>query len=99
MWPAPAKINLMLHITRQRQDGYHELQTIFQFIDFSDELIFRPRSDGQIKRYSKNFSVAEDEDIIIRAAKTLQNKFLNKHPSAQPPGVDIQLKKNFGRCH
>ncbi len=95
MWPAPAKINLMLHITGQRQDGYHELQTIFQFIDFSDELIFRPRNDSQINRYSKNFSVAEDEDIIIRAAKTLQNKYLNKHPSAQPPGVDIQLKKNI----
>jgi len=95
IWPAPAKINLMLHITGRREDGYHELQTIFQFIDFSDELVFTPRTDSQIKRHSQNFAVPESEDIIIRAAKTLRSRYLNKCPSAQSFGVDIQLTKNI----
>ena len=51
-WPAPAKLNLMLHITGQRQDGYHLLQTVFQFIDFSDSLDFSIRGDGVISRQS-----------------------------------------------
>ena len=47
--PAPAKLNLMLHITGRRADGYHELQTLFQFLDYGDELLLRPREDGQIR--------------------------------------------------
>jgi 4-diphosphocytidyl-2-C-methyl-D-erythritol kinase len=94
--PAPAKLNLMLHITGQRADGYHELQTVFQFIDFSDELEFKIRSDDQIVRYCQDFDVPENEDIIIRAAKLLRESFILKNPAtAKKYGADITLKKNI----
>jgi len=96
VWPAPAKLNLMLHITGQREDGYHELQTVFQFIDFADELAFTLRSDDAIVRHSDNFAVPEDEDIIIKAAKLLRKKFLQKEAAANNQfGVEITLKKNI----
>jgi 4-diphosphocytidyl-2-C-methyl-D-erythritol kinase len=101
VWPAPAKLNLMLHITGQREDGYHELQTVFQFIDFADELEFKLRSDNSIIRHSKNFNVPENEDIIIRAAKLLREKYLQQNTSAVNAsadniyGVDIYLEKKI----
>lgn len=105
-WPAPAKLNLMLHITGRREDGYHELQTIFQFIDFTDELEFKPRKDDAIVRHSADFSVPENEDIIIRAATLLRAEYLQKKSAAvvatskrdsviKKYGVDIHLKKNI----
>lgn len=95
-WPAPAKLNLMLHITGQRDDGYHELQTVFQFIDFSDEMTFKLRNDNQVNRHCDNFDVPEDEDIIIRAANALKKQFLQKQPLENTKfGVDISLKKNI----
>ena len=96
LWPAPAKLNLMLHITGRRENGYHELQTVFQFIDFSDELEFKLRSDDRIVRHSEEFDVPENEDIIIRAANLLREKFLQGHPSTNKlAGVDIYLKKKI----
>ncbi len=96
VWPAPAKLNLMLHITGQREDGYHELQTVFQFIDFSDELEFQLRSDGAILRHCDDFEVPQNEDIIIAAADLLRQKFLQKSPSITARfGVDITLRKNI----
>jgi len=95
-WPAPAKLNLMLHITGQREDGYHELQTVFQFIDFADHLEFKLRKDGRIIRHCDDFDVPEEEDIIVRAANMLRDKFFEKNPElAQKPGVDIYLDKNI----
>ncbi|MEY4923433.1 MAG: 4-(cytidine 5-diphospho)-2-C-methyl-D-erythritol kinase, partial [Pseudomonadota bacterium] len=49
LWPSPAKLNLFLYITGQRTDGYHQLQTLFQFLDYGDQLTIVPRSDGQIR--------------------------------------------------
>ena len=96
VWPAPAKLNLMLHITGRREDGYHELQTVFQFIDFSDELTFELRNDGNIIRHCDDFNVPENEDIIIRAASLLRENFLQKNASDKRSfGVDITLKKNI----
>ena len=96
IWPAPAKLNLMLHITGQREDGYHELQTVFQFIDFADELTFELRSDEKIVRHSKDFEVPENEDIIIRAASLLRERYLLSNPaSGKKTGVDITLVKNI----
>ena len=96
VWPAPAKLNLMLHITGRRVDGYHELQTIFQFIDFSDELIFELRNDDKIIRHCDNFDVPENEDISIRAANLLRYEFLSNNPLVSDNfGVDIFLKKNI----
>lgn len=96
VWPAPAKLNLMLHITGQREDGYHELQTVFQFIDFSDELEFKLRNDDIILRHCDDFEVPENEDIIIAAANLLRQNFLHKHTSVKTRfGVDITLRKNI----
>ncbi|RKZ70701.1 MAG: 4-(cytidine 5'-diphospho)-2-C-methyl-D-erythritol kinase [Gammaproteobacteria bacterium] len=88
-WPAPAKLNLILHITGQRQDGYHLLQTVFQFIDFSDLLDFNLRDDAVITRKSDWQGVAEADDLIIRAAKALQQA------SACGLGADIILQKRL----
>ena len=93
---APAKLNLMLHITGQRENGYHDLQTVFQFIDFADTLEFKLRSDGKITRHCKDFDVPEQEDIIIRAANLLREKFQKNNPSLdKKAGVDINLTKNI----
>jgi 4-diphosphocytidyl-2-C-methyl-D-erythritol kinase len=71
-WPAPAKLNLFLHIVGRRPDGYHELQTCFQFVDLGDEIHIEVRGDGRIRRTLEVPGVAEDEDLCIRAARALQ---------------------------
>lgn len=71
-WPAPAKINLFLHVTGRRADGYHELQTLFQFVDWCDWLRFAPRADGQVTRTRDLPDVAADADLVVRAARLLQ---------------------------
>lgn len=74
-WRAPAKINLFLHITGRREDGYHTLQTVFQLLDWGDELQIRVRDDGKIQRVaSDGYAVPEADDLVIRAAKLLQEK-------------------------
>jgi len=88
-WPAPAKLNLILHITGQRQDGYHLLQTVFQFIDFSDLLDFSIRDDAVITRQSNWQGVAEADDLIVRAARSLQQE------STCQLGADINLQKRL----
>lgn len=88
-WPAPAKLNLMLHITGRREDGYHELQTVFQFLDYGDELEFSVREDGEIHRISGNVEIAEDQDLVVRAAHLL------KQVSGCNSGVDIIIHKNL----
>ena len=71
-WPAPAKLNLFLHILGRRPDGYHELQTCFQFVDLCDEISVDVREDGRIRRLSDLPEVAEDDDLCVRAARLLQ---------------------------
>ena len=89
LWPAPAKLNLMLNITSQREDGYHELQTVFQFLDYGDSLTFNPRADGQIHRVSGNDEIKADEDIVVLAATALQQKY------GVSQGVDIFIQKKL----
>ena len=72
-WPAPAKINLFLHVTGRRPDGYHLLQTLFQFIGLCDWLEFRVREDGRITRTSALPGVPADDDLVVRAARMLQS--------------------------
>ncbi|MHB8254022.1 MAG: 4-(cytidine 5'-diphospho)-2-C-methyl-D-erythritol kinase [Acidiferrobacter sp.] len=72
IWPAPAKINLFLHVVGRRDDGYHNLQTVFQFIDWQDDLRFDVTSDGQISRAVVVPDVAEDRDLTLRAARLFQ---------------------------
>ncbi|WP_406666551.1 4-(cytidine 5'-diphospho)-2-C-methyl-D-erythritol kinase [Gallaecimonas sp. GXIMD1310] len=85
--PAPAKLNRFLFITGQRPDGYHELQTLFQFLDYSDQLHFQRRDDGQIHLHGEMSGVAHDDNLIVRAARLLQTD------SASPFGADIRVDK------
>ncbi len=71
-WPAPAKINLFLHILGRRPDGYHELQTCFQFVDLCDEITIRVRPDGDIRRGAGAAGVAPEADLCVRAARALK---------------------------
>lgn len=71
-WPAPAKLNLFLHILGRRPDGYHELQTCFQFVDLCDEITIRVRSDGRIERTAGAANIAPEEDLSVRAAVALK---------------------------
>src|SRR5690554_7768415 len=71
--PAPAKLNLFLHVTGRRPDGYHELQTVFRFIDLCDSLDFDVRTDGHIEREGDSLpGLAQEDDLVIRAARALQ---------------------------
>ncbi|WP_439861003.1 4-(cytidine 5'-diphospho)-2-C-methyl-D-erythritol kinase [Pseudomonas sp. MBLB4136] len=87
--PAPAKLNLMLHILGRRADGYHELQTLFQFLDHGDQLGFALRDDGQIRLHTEIPGVAHDSNLIVRAARQLQQQ------SGCPLGADIWLDKQL----
>jgi 4-diphosphocytidyl-2-C-methyl-D-erythritol kinase len=71
-WPAPAKLNLFLHVTGRRADGYHELQTLFQLIDLCDEITLSVREDGRIERPIGPQSIPAEEDLAWRAAHALQ---------------------------
>ena len=72
-WPAPAKLNLFLHINGRRSDGYHELQTLFQFVDCCDQLDFRVTDTPELILHSNMSNVVADSDnLILRAAKSLQ---------------------------
>jgi 4-diphosphocytidyl-2-C-methyl-D-erythritol kinase len=87
--PAPAKLNLMLHILGRRADGYHELQTLFQFLDYADELGFRLREDGEIQLHSDVPGVPHESNLIVRAARQLQRD------SGTRLGADIWLEKRL----
>lgn len=86
-WPSPAKLNLFLYITGRRSDGYHDLQTLFQFLDYSDTLNFKIRNDGDIRLLTPIEGVPDEQNLIVRAAKRL------KQHSNCPLGVDISLNK------
>jgi len=86
---APAKINLFLHITSKRADGYHNLQTIFQLLDYGDEITFSLRNDGEIKRIYGNETISPDKDLILRSANTLIKYSKTK------VGVDIGVIKKI----
>jgi len=73
-WPAPAKINLFLHVTGRRSDGYHELQTLFQLLDWGDAIRIRVSKDARIRREPADYPVAEDDDLVVRAARLLQQE-------------------------
>lgn len=88
-WPAPAKLNLFLHITGRRDDGYHELQTVFQLLDVGDELYFDIVDGGEIARINDIEGVPAEEDLVVRAAKLLQS-----HVQC-PYGVRIRLDKHL----
>ncbi|SDA21386.1 4-diphosphocytidyl-2-C-methyl-D-erythritol kinase [Nitrosospira sp. Nsp18] len=87
--PAPAKLNLFLHVVGRREDGYHLLQTVFRLLDFSDQLHLAPRTDGLVKLHTPTPGVPEDKDLCVRAARLLQQE------SGISLGVDIFLEKRI----
>lgn len=89
VWPAPAKLNLFLHVLRRRDDGYHDLQTVFQFIDLEDRISLYVRPDGRVRRTSAHAQVDEDADLVIRAAHLL------KQETGTSLGADISVDKRI----
>ncbi|HOX72818.1 4-(cytidine 5'-diphospho)-2-C-methyl-D-erythritol kinase [Dokdonella sp.] len=88
-WPAPAKLNLFLHLVGRRDDGYHLLQTVFQLLDWGDTVHLRVRADPAIKRIGDIPGVAERDDLVVRAAGLLQQQ------AGSRDGVDIRVDKRI----
>lgn len=88
-WPAPAKLNLFLHIVGRRPDGYHLLQSVFQFLDVGDVISLTVRDDGLIRRVTPLAGVAEDADLTVRAARCLQAA------TGTSLGADIAVEKRL----
>ncbi len=87
--PAPAKLNLFLHITGRRADGYHLLQTLFVFLDYADEIQLTLRPDGLIRRTVGDPLIPENDDLVVKAARLLQVT------TACTQGVDIAVHKKL----
>lgn len=87
--PAPAKLNLLLHVTGRRADGYHLLQTIFRFIEYGDELILSLRQDGQVTRSEGPVGIEPEQDLCVRAARLL------KAETGCTLGVDLRVSKRI----
>jgi 4-diphosphocytidyl-2-C-methyl-D-erythritol kinase len=88
-YPAPAKLNLFLHVVGRRPDGYHLLQSVFTLIDAADTLRFRVREDGEIRRLSELAGVPPESDLVVRAARLLQAE------TGTRLGADIELDKRL----
>ena len=88
-WPAPAKLNLMLRIVGRREDGYHQLQTVFQLIDFCDWLIFEPLKEDRVRLTTPIAGVDEADDLTVRAAMLLKNE------TGFSGGVSIAIDKRI----
>jgi 4-diphosphocytidyl-2-C-methyl-D-erythritol kinase len=87
--PSPAKINLFLHVIGRRKDGYHLLQTVFQFLDLSDEMVFKVRKDGIINVHTLNAHIPMDDNLVFKAASLFQTYTKSQY------GADIMLDKNI----
>lgn len=90
--PAPAKLNLFLHVNGRRADGFHLLQTVFELVDHGDTLHFDLRSDDAIVRQTVLPGVPDERDLVVRALRLLQQAYLKRH-GRLPAGVDIRLDK------
>ena len=88
-WPAPAKLNLFLHVTGRRADGFHDLQTLFQLIDLCDDIAITVREDGRIERTAGPAGVPPDLDLVVRAARAL------KDATSTPLGASIRVTKRI----
>ena len=87
--PAPAKLNLFLHVVGRRPDGYHELQTVFQFLDLADRVRIASRNDTLLRRTTAIAGVEETDDLVIRAARLLRDE------SGIEAGADIAVEKRI----
>ena len=92
--PAPAKLNLFLHITGRRNDGYHELQTVFQFLDYGDTISFQPAPDDQFDFIDSKSQIAKEDNLIWKALERLRQEYSSKGIT-QLPGVTIEVTKRL----
>lgn len=94
-WPSPAKLNLFLYITGQRADGYHTLQTLFQFLDYGDEIGINLRHDGKIHLLTPVEGVAHEDNLIVRAARLLMKTASATARLPAGSGADISIEKRL----
>lgn len=94
-WPSPAKLNLFLYITGQRADGYHTLQTLFQFLDYGDTLHIEPRHDGEIHLLTPVTGVENEDNLIVRAARLLMKVASESGRLPAGSGADISIEKRL----
>ncbi len=85
-WPAPAKLNLFLHVVGRRADGYHLLQTVFRFIDLADTLRFEPRTDGRVVLATPTPGVPDAQNLVVRAAEALRRHSRGARQESPLPG-------------
>ncbi|WP_197063389.1 MULTISPECIES: 4-(cytidine 5'-diphospho)-2-C-methyl-D-erythritol kinase [Pantoea] len=94
-WPAPAKLNLFLYITGRRPDGYHNLQTLFQFLDHGDTLEITPDSSDSITLLTPLAGVPDEENLIVRAAQALKQAAAARDTLPANAGAQIALEKRL----
>lgn len=87
--PAPAKLNLFLHVVGRREDGYHLLETVFRFIDYGDTLTYSPRADGLVRRVGECAGIPPEQDLAVRAGDLLRRE------AGIAAGVDIRIDKRL----
>jgi len=92
-WPAPAKLNLFLYITGRRSDGYHNLQTLFQFLDYGDSLTLTPDSSGEIRLLTPVAGVPDEQNLIVRAARLLMHEAAQENRLPLHAGATIAIDK------
>ena len=89
-WPAPAKLNLFLHVNGRRADGYHDLQTVFQLLDLCDDIGIEPTQNGVIERVAGPIAVPAESDLTVQAARALQAA-----RPAHPHGARLYIRKRI----
>lgn len=94
-WPSPAKLNLFLYITGRRADGYHTLQTLFQFLDYGDTISTEPRRIGEIHLLTPVEGVAHEDNLIVRAARLLMKTAAESGRLPAGSGADIRIEKRL----
>ncbi|MEN5015755.1 4-(cytidine 5'-diphospho)-2-C-methyl-D-erythritol kinase [Erwinia sp. Eh17-17] len=94
-WPAPAKLNLFLYITGRRADGYHDLQTLFQFLDYGDTLTIEANSSGELRLLTPVDGVPDQQNLIVRAAQLLREQALAHGVLAASAGATLSVEKRL----
>ncbi|WP_455811012.1 4-(cytidine 5'-diphospho)-2-C-methyl-D-erythritol kinase [Pseudomonas graminis] len=94
-WPAPAKLNLFLYITGRRADGYHDLQTLFQFLDYGDTLKIEANSESTLRLLTPVEGVPDEQNLIVRAAQLLRERALAQGVLPANAGATLAVEKRL----
>ncbi|MTD26173.1 4-(cytidine 5'-diphospho)-2-C-methyl-D-erythritol kinase [Erwinia sorbitola] len=95
IWPAPAKLNLFLYITGRRADGYHDLQTLFQFLDYGDTLQIEANSEGELRLLTPIDGVPDEQNLIVRAAQLLRDQAFAQGVLPDNAGATLAVEKRL----